>query len=152
MIVLVLSIGVLLVWHDIIFHRVCVKCKQPRDAYKRIEIWKLPPILLIHLKRYGAIGMLLFCLLSSFLLVSSIFATYTTIGFHLKVCGERSDRTLWTLKGMWRCKRLNCWLMIFRSKPFCNVIWSYTWITNEIKACVAQNPRYVIICDWCQTF
>ena len=36
---------------------VCVKCKQPRDACKRIEIWKLPPILLIHLKRFSFEGM-----------------------------------------------------------------------------------------------
>ena len=33
-------------WH-------CPKCKMPRDAVKKIVIWKLPPILLIHLKRYA---------------------------------------------------------------------------------------------------
>jgi ubiquitin carboxyl-terminal hydrolase 8 len=30
----------------------CSTCHQHRDASKRIEIWKLPPILLIHLKRF----------------------------------------------------------------------------------------------------
>lgn len=29
------------------------------------------------------------------------FAFLSTIGFHLKACGERSDRTLWTLRGMY---------------------------------------------------
>ena len=32
--------------------RYCSACKQHRDASKRIEIWKLPSILLIHLKRF----------------------------------------------------------------------------------------------------
>ena len=33
--------------------RYCSSCKQHRDASKRIEIWKLPAILLIHLKRFN---------------------------------------------------------------------------------------------------
>jgi ubiquitin carboxyl-terminal hydrolase 8 len=34
----------------------CSSCKQHRDASKRIEIWKLPAILLIHLKRFSYDG------------------------------------------------------------------------------------------------
>lgn len=35
----------------------CSSCKTHREASKRIEIWKLPPILLIHLKRFSFEGM-----------------------------------------------------------------------------------------------
>ena len=30
----------------------CPKCKQYRNAIKKIDIWKLPPLLIIHLKRF----------------------------------------------------------------------------------------------------
>ncbi|RNA25626.1 ubiquitin carboxyl-terminal hydrolase 8 isoform X2 [Brachionus plicatilis] len=30
----------------------CPNCKQYRDATKKIDIWKLPPLLIIHLKRF----------------------------------------------------------------------------------------------------
>lgn len=30
----------------------CPDCKQYRDATKKIDIWKLPPLLIIHLKRF----------------------------------------------------------------------------------------------------
>lgn len=30
----------------------CPQCKQPRDAIKKLDISKLPPILVIHFKRY----------------------------------------------------------------------------------------------------
>lgn len=30
----------------------CPKCKEKRDAIKKLDISKLPPILVIHLKRY----------------------------------------------------------------------------------------------------
>jgi ubiquitin carboxyl-terminal hydrolase 8 len=30
----------------------CPRCKQYRNAVKKIDIWKLPPILIIHLKRF----------------------------------------------------------------------------------------------------
>ena len=30
----------------------CSKCKKHRLAAKKLEIWKLPPILVIHLKRF----------------------------------------------------------------------------------------------------
>ena len=30
----------------------CTRCKTKRDAVKRIVIWKLPPIVIIVLKRY----------------------------------------------------------------------------------------------------
>uniref|UniRef100_A0A4W3K3W5 ubiquitinyl hydrolase 1 n=1 Tax=Callorhinchus milii TaxID=7868 RepID=A0A4W3K3W5_CALMI len=36
------------------FH--CSHCKTHRDATKKLEIWKLPPILLIHLKRFSFEG------------------------------------------------------------------------------------------------
>ncbi|PIO24105.1 hypothetical protein AB205_0036480 [Aquarana catesbeiana] len=29
----------------------CSNCKTRRDSTKKIEIWKLPPVLLVHLKR-----------------------------------------------------------------------------------------------------
>lgn len=31
----------------------CPKCKELRDADKKTDICKLPPILIIHLKRYS---------------------------------------------------------------------------------------------------
>ena len=34
----------------------CTRCKTKRDAVKRIVIWKLPPIVIIVLKRYAAHG------------------------------------------------------------------------------------------------
>merc|ERR1711990_619195 len=30
----------------------CPRCKGPRNAVKKIDIWKLPMILLVHLKRF----------------------------------------------------------------------------------------------------
>lgn len=30
----------------------CPRCKQYRDAVKKIDIWQLPPILIVHLKRF----------------------------------------------------------------------------------------------------
>lgn len=30
----------------------CTRCKTYRDAVKKIDIWKLPPYLIIHLKRF----------------------------------------------------------------------------------------------------
>lgn len=32
----------------------CPKCKTPRDAIKKCDISKLPPVLIIHLKRFSA--------------------------------------------------------------------------------------------------
>jgi ubiquitin carboxyl-terminal hydrolase 8 len=32
----------------------CPKCKEPRDAIKKLDISKLPPVLIIHLKRFSA--------------------------------------------------------------------------------------------------
>ncbi|MBN3313405.1 UBP8 hydrolase, partial [Atractosteus spatula] len=34
----------------------CNNCKTRRDATKKLEIWKLPPILLVHLKRFSYEG------------------------------------------------------------------------------------------------
>lgn len=34
----------------------CPNCKQDRDAVRRISIWRLPPMLLIHLKRFSFSG------------------------------------------------------------------------------------------------
>jgi ubiquitin carboxyl-terminal hydrolase 4/11/15 len=31
----------------------CPKCKQWQEATKKLDIWKLPPILIIHLKRFA---------------------------------------------------------------------------------------------------
>jgi ubiquitin C-terminal hydrolase len=30
----------------------CRHCKAHRDSTKKLEIWKVPPIVLVHLKRY----------------------------------------------------------------------------------------------------
>ena len=30
----------------------CPKCKDFRAATKRIELWKVPPVLVVHLKRF----------------------------------------------------------------------------------------------------
>lgn len=35
----------------------CPRCKQYRDAVKKIDIWKLPPLLIIHLKRFKYHGL-----------------------------------------------------------------------------------------------
>lgn len=35
----------------------CPRCKQYRDAVKKIDIWKLPPILIVHLKRFKYHGL-----------------------------------------------------------------------------------------------
>lgn len=32
----------------------CVKCDKPVNAKKKIQVWKLPPVLVLHLKRYEA--------------------------------------------------------------------------------------------------
>ncbi|XP_075753266.1 ubiquitin carboxyl-terminal hydrolase 8 isoform X2 [Pelodiscus sinensis] len=34
----------------------CSHCKMRRDSLKKIEIWKLPPVLLVHLKRFSYDG------------------------------------------------------------------------------------------------
>jgi ubiquitin carboxyl-terminal hydrolase 8 len=34
----------------------CPKCKEPRNAIKKLDISKLPPVLVIHLKRFYADG------------------------------------------------------------------------------------------------
>ncbi|NXX14755.1 UBP8 hydrolase, partial [Podargus strigoides] len=34
----------------------CSHCKARRDSLKKIEIWKLPPVLLVHLKRFSYDG------------------------------------------------------------------------------------------------
>ena len=35
----------------------CPKCKEYRDAVKKIDIWRLPPLLIIHLKRFKYHGL-----------------------------------------------------------------------------------------------
>ena len=35
----------------------CPRCKQYRDAVKKIDIWKLPQLLIIHLKRFKYHGL-----------------------------------------------------------------------------------------------
>ena len=39
-----------------IFYRYCPKCKEHREATKQISIWRLPPLLIIHLKRFSFSG------------------------------------------------------------------------------------------------
>jgi ubiquitin carboxyl-terminal hydrolase 8 len=36
--------------------RRCPKCKCPREAIKSLRIWRLPPILLLHFKRFSFDG------------------------------------------------------------------------------------------------
>lgn len=35
----------------------CPRCKEYRDAAKKIDIWRLPPLLIIHLKRFKYHGL-----------------------------------------------------------------------------------------------
>lgn len=35
----------------------CPRCKQYRNATKKIDIWRLPPLLIIHLKRFKYNGL-----------------------------------------------------------------------------------------------
>ena len=34
----------------------CARCKTHRDSAKQLQIWRLPPVLLIHLKRFSFVG------------------------------------------------------------------------------------------------
>ncbi|KAI6661213.1 Ubiquitin carboxyl-terminal hydrolase 8-like [Oopsacas minuta] len=34
----------------------CARCKTHRESAKQLEIWRLPPVLLIHLKRFSYVG------------------------------------------------------------------------------------------------
>ena len=34
-------------------HRYCPKCKEHRQAFKKMELWRLPDVLVIHLKRFS---------------------------------------------------------------------------------------------------
>ena len=34
----------------------CTRCKAHRESAKQLEIWRLPPVLLIHLKRFSYVG------------------------------------------------------------------------------------------------
>lgn len=35
------------------FHRYCNKCKEHQQATKKFDLWKVPPILVVHLKRFS---------------------------------------------------------------------------------------------------
>jgi ubiquitin carboxyl-terminal hydrolase 4/11/15 len=35
-----------------VYDRYCASCKSHRAAQKRIDIWKCPPVLIVHLKRF----------------------------------------------------------------------------------------------------
>lgn len=35
----------------------CPQCREYRDAEKKIDIWKLPPLLIVHLKRFKYQGL-----------------------------------------------------------------------------------------------
>ena len=34
-------------------HRYCPQCKEHRQAFKKMELWRLPEVLVIHLKRFS---------------------------------------------------------------------------------------------------
>lgn len=50
----------------------CPRCKQERDAVKKIVIWKLPKILIVHLKRYNNLILIIFVLYLIFLKNSTL--------------------------------------------------------------------------------
>ena len=35
-----------------LLYRYCSKCKEFRQATKKLDLWRLPPILVVHLKRF----------------------------------------------------------------------------------------------------
>ena len=35
------------------FHRYCPNCKQHQQATKKLDLWSLPPVLVVHLKRFS---------------------------------------------------------------------------------------------------
>jgi ubiquitin C-terminal hydrolase len=37
----------------LLFHRYCPGCKEHRQASKKLDLWRLPEILIIHLKRFS---------------------------------------------------------------------------------------------------
>lgn len=39
--------------HNIIWYRYCPRCKTHCEATKQMSVWKLPQILIIHLKRFS---------------------------------------------------------------------------------------------------
>jgi len=36
-----------------IVYRYCPSCKKPRQAFKKLDLWRLPEILVVHLKRFS---------------------------------------------------------------------------------------------------
>ena len=41
---------------DLITDWTCPKCRQRRDAHQKLWIWRLPPVIIFHLKRFSFIG------------------------------------------------------------------------------------------------
>lgn len=39
--------------HEIVFVRYCPQCKELKGATKKFDLWKLPQVLVIHLKRFS---------------------------------------------------------------------------------------------------
>lgn len=42
------------VWYcNLMFIRYCPTCKKPQEATKKLDLWRLPEILVVHLKRFS---------------------------------------------------------------------------------------------------
>ena len=41
------------------FSRYCPRCKEHREATKQISVWRLPPVLIIHLKRFSFLNLVM---------------------------------------------------------------------------------------------
>lgn len=43
----------ILTWFSLSNYRYCPRCKEHRQASKKLDLWRLPEILIIHLKRFS---------------------------------------------------------------------------------------------------
>lgn len=80
----------------------CRHCKAHRDSTKKLEIWKVPPILLVHLKRSVIKAVKQFL---SVYFYSSLYKLYRSAIFDINIiscCGGSSCR--FSYEGRWKQK------------------------------------------------